>query len=227
MRRLLYVPLMHEEADLGSVGKLLAQETASFLPEERRAFHRRVLHDFWQTAAASLRSLGPQRLRLYQDGLPADGPVGRRIVEEAARQGSQNYQLILELLDQGAELRKTEDPALLLGERQNILRFAQQVGVEPVPRDVQEYRRQRDRLLAERDAFIGGTINATLREGELGVLFLGAQHDVASHLARDVVVEAVKDREKVQAYFAALLSDQSDEGLEELARELISPGRAL
>ena len=226
MRRLLYIPIIHDEADMGSAGHALKLGSAALSGERRWTAHKEALSKFWKSVAAYLHSLDPARMKVYQDGLAADGAVGRRIVQEAARRGSKNYRVVLELLDGGAELRKTEDPAFLLRERQNILRLMQQPSTGERPISAQEYRQDRDRLMAERDAFIAETINATLKEDELGVLFIGADHSVTPRLARDISVEAVKSGEKVQAYLYELFLGHDDKRLEELAEYLSSPVRA-
>ncbi|HNY33468.1 MAG TPA: hypothetical protein PKK68_02315 [Methanothrix soehngenii] len=50
------------------------------------------------------------------------------------------------------------------------------------------YGQVKDRLLLERDLFIARAIDATLPEGETGLLFIGAAHDVLSKLAGDIEV---------------------------------------
>ncbi|MBI2871847.1 MAG: hypothetical protein HYY00_01485 [Chloroflexi bacterium] len=209
MRRLLYVPIIHDEADLGSAGKALREKSAALSGEWRWTLHQETVGGFWDEVAAYLRSFAPHRLKVYQDGLAADGEMGRRIVEEAARRGSRNYRLVLDMLHRGAELRKTEDPTLLLLERESILR--------PSPDS------ERLGLMHQRDGFIAETIGATLKEGEVGVLFIGASHDVASRLAPDISVEMVKDPEQVQVYFNELLRGREDSELEKLARYMRSP----
>jgi len=216
MKRLLYVPSIHDEADLGSARTALAQRSAVLSGERRWGLHRETVGKFWERVAAYLHSFDPRQLRVYQDGLAADGETGRHIVEEAARRGSRNYQLILELLNGGAELRKTEDPALLLRQREVILGHLQQ------DLDVDQYRTQSDRLMEERDKFIGETIRATLKEGEVGVLFIGAHHNVASRLAGDISVEVVKDPRRVRAYFEELFLGRNEVKLEELVQYLTS-----
>lgn len=216
MRRLLYVPVIHDEADLGSAGAALAQESARQLGKQRWARHQQALSQFWEQIAAFLSAFDPHQLKVYQDGLPAEGEVARRIVEEAARRGSRNHRLVLDLLDRGAELRKTESPQLLWQERQRLL--------GPMPASVGEEEGDAEgRLMEKRDRFIADTINATLKEEELGVLFIGAYHEVASGLAQDIVVEAVKDPEKVRAYFEALFTGSPGHMLAKLARYLGSP----
>lgn len=219
MRRLLCVPIIHEEADLGSAGTALTRRSATLFGEQRWKVHQEVVGAFWEGVESYLHTFDPARLKLYQDGLAADGPLGRRIVEEAAARGSRNYRLIFELVRRGAEVRKTEDPLLLLRERESLLRLIQQREAQASPQEVEE----KERLLGERDAFIAGTVGATLKEGEIGVLFIGAYHDVLSRLARDIAVEPVKDPKTVQAYFRELVSGREEDRLWELGRELAEP----
>lgn len=224
MRRLLYVPVMHEEADMGSEATALTLQSAALSGHRRWLLHQETVREFWESIRAFLRSFDPARLKLYQDGLAAGGETGQRIVEEAARRGSKNYQLFAELLDGGAELRKTEDPLLLLSEHQRIHRSMQQESSGESRRDTEPDRLRWGRLMKERDRFIGETITATLEEGGLAVLFIGAGHSVASFLANDISVEMVKDPAKVTAYFQELfLNRDDDKKLEELRHYLTSP----
>ena len=113
--------------------------------------HKETMDKFWEAVAAYIHSFDPHQLRVYQDGMVADGEIGRRIVKEAVVRGSKNYRLVQELLERAAELRKTEDPILLLQEHENLLR---QMGQEPaaeVEGDTEQYRLQGDRLMEERD----------------------------------------------------------------------------
>lgn len=223
MRQLLYVPIIHDEADMGSAGAALAQKSAALSGDRRWALHKETVEKFWESIRAFLLSFDARRLRVYQDGLAADGEIGMRIVEEAARRGSKSYQLVLDMINRGAELRKTEDLVLLLKEHENIVRHMEQEMAGDQPLSAKEYRLERNRLMEERDKFIAEAINATLKEAELGVLFIGAYHKVAPLLAGDISLEVLKDRQKVEAYFEELLSGQEDKRFEELAKYLSSP----
>ena len=223
MRRLLYVPIIHSEADLGSISAALVQTSIMRLGEQRWATHKETVCKFWSSVAAFLSSLDPSQLRIYQDGLATDGEVGRRIVEEAARRGSKNYQLVLELLNKGAGLRKTESPDLLIREHENVLALAQEESTKKHQRVARRYRLVRDSLMKERDKFIADNINATLKEGELGVLFIGAYHNVIPCLATDISVEAVKDPQQMVAYFGELFLGQNNDRFAELTQYLRSP----
>lgn len=226
MRRLIHVPIVHDEADLGMAGPALLAETARLAGTGRWTAHTETLGRYWAQVAVFLHSLDARQLKLYQDGLPVGGSVGRAIVEEAARRGSRNYQLLLDLIGRGAELRITEDPALLWRERDRLARETSTT--QPGSGWPGEHRavpdpEARGRLLRERDEFIARTVDATLKEGEVGILFLGAEHQASARLAPDIAVEPLKDPGLVRAYFQALFRPGHDRKLARLASDLASP----
>ncbi len=110
MRKLLYVPIIHTESDLGSVASAIDSKSSSLCGEERWAKHKETVAKFWESIADYFATIDASNLKIYQDGLPADGELGRKTIEEGARRGSKNLQLILNLMQKGAEIRKTEDP---------------------------------------------------------------------------------------------------------------------
>lgn len=223
MRRLLYVPVIHDQADVGSAGPALQQQSCLLVEKRRWAKHQEAANQFWENVSAYIGGFAADGLKVYQDGLPADGEIGKRIVAEAANRGSKNYQLIQELLDRGAELCKTEDPALLIQEHQNLLALVNPREPGEADFNPEEYHTRRDQLTEARDRFIARTIGATLAEGELGILFIGAHHRVAWYLEADISVEEVKDPETVQAYLDSLFLRRNAERLQELGQYLISP----
>ncbi len=223
MRRLLCVPIIHDEADLGHAGEALGRLSAAQSGQGRWDTHQETARRFWQNVGDYLLSLGPGRLKMYQDGLAAGGEMAARIVEEAAKRGSRNYQLVQQLLQGGAEVRKTEDPALLWWERTVLLRSLEREGTSGGAANPEAPQAERDRLRRARDRFIADTINGTLHEGEVGVLFIGADHDVAPLLASDIAVEPVKDPRMVKAYVGELVLGRDGKRLEELCQYMRSP----
>lgn len=223
MRRLLYVPIIHGEADLGRAGGALAGHSAALAGRRSWQRHGETVDRFWQSVVTYLERLDPTTLKIYQDGHPADGALGLRIVEEAAGRGSRNYQVVRELTRRGAELRKTEDPEFLLAERDNVLRAVGNAQDGGPPPGNEQYLRVVGELMVKRDAFIARTILATLREGELGVLFIGANHKVAPLLEGPLAVERLKDPALVRDYLEELLTKGDTRRLEQLRRRLIAP----
>lgn len=158
-----------------------------------------MLATFWPSVRAGLAGLGLDyaRVDLYQDGLPVCGKE-LEIVKAAAAKGSENHQLVLDMVSRGATLMGTEDPKLLLEEHRNVqaalasrptngergMRNAEKVGPYRIPHAQFTIRQ----LMAERDAYLGRRINESLRPGRSGILFLGLMHNVESYLAEDIVV---------------------------------------
>ena len=129
-----------------------------------------------------------RKIRIYQDGLPICG-FEEKIVRELAKAGSSNHQLILRLLDQGAVLIGTEDPQMLVEEYEmQKQRLAQEAG-KSATREEQ----RTDRVLKSRDSFIAERIAATLQEGEVGLLFLGALHRLDALRSTNIWVETLGD----------------------------------
>ncbi len=222
MRRLIYIPIVHTDADMGSLASALEQSTAVVCGEERWERHKATASHFWQMVSDYLETLDAKNLKVYQDGFVSDGDLGKKIIEEGMRRGSKNYEIILNLLNRGAEIVSTEDMALL----QEEYRYIRQIMKAKTPSQrrfaYKEYESRKSQLTMERDRFIAGTISKTLQDGEVGLLFMGAYHDVIPHLARDIVVEQLKEREKVKAYFDELMYRADESNFERLTRYLIS-----
>lgn len=164
---------------------------------------------FWRAVRREMESLGLDyaRVDLYQDGLPVCGREVQ-IVRAAAGQGSENHQLLVDLMARGATLIGTEDVRLLLEEYQAVQaavgravpsgKVPPRVGMEPPAAQCQGSENEEDQTrasparhlerLAERDAYIGRRIGATLQPGRIGLLLLGMAHAIEPHLPGDIVV---------------------------------------
>ncbi|MCG2676559.1 hypothetical protein L6304_05220, partial [bacterium] len=134
-----------------------------------------------------------------------------------------NYQIISKLIDQGAELVKTEDFPLVKKEYDYIIKIAKAKSFLKRLLTALNYRFRKGRLLKERDEFIAQTIDQTLKEGETGILFLGAHHDLLSKLPKDIKVKAVKKRGRIEEYQRGILTRKGKIRLGELAKYLTSP----
>jgi hypothetical protein len=77
--------------------------------------------------------------------------------------------------------------------------------------------------LKKRDRFIAARINATLKEGERGALFLGGYHNIHPYLSSEIEVIELKDGRKVREYQEKFFyrSRRAVE-IEELSRYLVS-----
>lgn len=185
-RRLISVPILHAGTDMGALREgLQAVYTRAF---GRRGWeeHVAVIDRFWQAVRRKLHELELQwtRVDLYQDGLPICGKE-LQIAEQTAAKGSENYQLLMDLVERGARLIGTEDPELLLAEYR-LVKAELASGSEAGPSGPQPVTAAE--ILAKRDAFIARRVDATLVPGRTGVLLLGVMHQVEKHLPEDVAV---------------------------------------
>ena len=177
MARLIYVPVIHSIAEMGSAAEAYQAAFAARYGERKLAERAIEFDAIWRAIGEGLRSLrlDLKRVNLYQDSLPICGRE-RALVHEIAAQGSRNHQLLEALADSGALLVGTELPALLLDEYRLI----------QSPERTDE---QAAALLDARDKFIAGRINETLGEDRTGILFIGALHHVAKFLDPRISVE--------------------------------------
>ena len=223
MKKLYYVPIIHTEPDLGSVATGINRISSVICGEERWNRHKQTVSDFWNSIANYIDSLGDINLKIYQDGLMADGELGLKIIEEGARRGSKNHEIVLKLIKKGGEIRKTEDPSLLKEEYGHILKLSQSKSFLERGLAYLQYKMRKARLMEERDKFIARTINETLQDGETAILFIGAYHNVFPRLSKDILVKEVKEQEKVKAYFDELIRGKDKNKFEKLAQYLVSP----
>ena len=183
MRRLIYVPIVHSEADFGSLTHSLRKRYIDRFGLSGWCERVRGTDVLWEEIRRRVLALEIDfhKLKVYQDGLPVCGRE-LEIVRELARQGSKNHMLLIELAERGAAIMGTEDAQLL----------------------VEEYLRLRDGLegdsdkgdragsagdtLSRRDLYIAKRIRETLGEGELGLLFIGLLHRVDEKLNQDMEV---------------------------------------
>lgn len=200
MRKLYLVPILHMKADMGSMAPELEKLAAEEIGQEEWRRHEEVVERFWDSIDAFFSSLDASGLKIYQDGLIADGTAGLRIVSEGARLGSKNYLIIGKLLERGAALMKTENQLLVKEEYDYIAKIARSKSERERETWASRYRLAQDRLLHQRDDFIAKRIEETLGEGETGVLFIGASHRVQERLPEDILVITVKDDARVSEY---------------------------
>jgi hypothetical protein len=178
-RRLIWVPILHEPVDLGSL-RDSARAAHSRASWERYA---RAANEFWRETRRKVERLPLDwsRVRLYQDALPACG-FEERIVRELAAKGGGNHRLLADLMARGATLEGTESPQLLAEEYRLQART---LAGDPPPNADQLARE----LLEARDQYVADRVASTLREGEVGIVFLGAAHSLEGRLPGDVRVE--------------------------------------
>ncbi len=200
MRRLIYVPIIHAETDLGSLAGSVRKAHVARFGKDAWDRHVRAIEQVWKGIQVRVLSLGLEytRVKVYQDGLPVCGLAGpawqsqpgrasllvagcwaeEAIVRDLARGGSPNHQLVSYMLDLGATLVGTEDPRLLVRQYHEMKAALTGRQGARTPDGGRGTLEERDRFVAER-------IRTTLREGETGILFMGLAHQVDRLLAGD------------------------------------------
>jgi hypothetical protein len=176
---LIYVPIIHSEADLGGVGDEVRRQFEEVLGAEAWTHRYASVEGMWEGLRAKLLALPLSwpDIRLFQDGLPVCG-WERQIVSDLAAKGGRNHQLLTALMERGATLMGTEDPALLVEEYRRIQRLTLAAQRNEPDQVAEELKREGEELLRRRDSFIAHRIDTTVQAGETGLLFLGLFHRV-------------------------------------------------
>ena len=246
MRRIIYVPMIHEQENrVSNANELfgLISENVLFVKgdfEEKVNKHWEKVLSEWDKRIFRTRGL-----KIYSEGFteesrkylayissPENFEDFRRSFEEQTVGKSIVFDsLILRLIEGGAKFEVTEDKNLLAEGREALSRnilFVSQLLVEvnrfsaedlDQPMTVDEFDRwtrlklaveegqSRIRTITEkRDEFIAQQINQGLEEGGTAILFLGADHDPARYLQKDIRVVLISEefRELVETKEAHL-----------------------
>jgi len=223
MKKLLYVPIIHMEADLGSVAAIVDKKSSQVCGKERWNKHKKAVSGFWDSIINYFDLLEALSPKIYQDGLMIDGEVGKKIIEEGASKGSKNHKIVLKLMEKGAKIMKTEDLSLLKEEYNSLVKLSQTKSPLEKMLVYMGYKLRKNPLMRKRDKFIAERINETLQDGEVGVLFIGVYHNVLPRISKDIMVYQVKERSKVKAYFDGLVWGKDEKRFGELAEYLVSP----
>lgn len=184
-RKLIYLPIVHNLADMGDLRDSVKEASVRKIGRQSWKRKQGLIEKLWDDIESALGGLAVEmdKVRIYQDGLPVSGKEAD-IVRELADSGSRNHQLLLQLIEKGAKLMGTESPELLLEEyemakRGLSVRQARLKGREKSGSAT---------LLQRRDKFVAERINDTLKEGEVGIVFLGMLHAPEQWLAEDIRV---------------------------------------
>jgi hypothetical protein len=193
MRKLIIIRIVHAPSDMGSAGAGLEKAGISTLGKQRWQENQKKIENFWLELEKEVDDLGLdlKKLRIYQDGLPCSGALGERIVRETAAKGSKNYQIVQKLMDKGARIEATESADLLRQEYGYIKALLEAKTNEERRAAEERYNQVKDKLLEERDLFIARNIESTLADGETGLLFIGASHNVLPKIASEIEVKCL------------------------------------
>lgn len=188
MRRLIWVPIIHTTADMGTMEpelRALYEEKTGTQWES----HKTAVEEMWDLITDKIEQLDLDysRVRLYQDGLPECGQE-LEIARDIAESGSRNHQLLLQFVDRGATLMGTESRDLLLEEYQTLQETLETLKSGEAENAPPDRRKQSLELLRKRDRHIAERIGETLEPGETGIVFLGLLHSIKDLFPSDVEV---------------------------------------
>ena len=205
MRQLILVPIIHMSADLGTIAQDVNKKGIAGFGEEFWKGHKETVSGFWDSIAQYFTGLEVKGYKIYQDGMVGEGEVGEKIVEEAAKSGSKNHEIVSSLLKRGAVLVKTEDFVLVKEEHDRLLAITKARSTIKKLNAFARYKLMKNRLLNKRDDYIAKRIDETLRDEERGIIFIGAFHNIKKRLPESIQILEIKETEKIREYQKLLL----------------------
>ena len=223
MKTLILVPVIHMSSDMGSLAKDLSKRGIADLGEELWKEHIKTVETFWDELSHYFDTIHVSGMKIYQDGMIAEGEVGQTIVQEGVKSGSKNYELVSKLLKRGAILIKTEDFKLVKKERDMLIAITQAKSLTKKLIAFMKYKVTKNILLNKRDKFIAGRVGETLKLVETGIIFIGAYHNIKGRLPKDIRITEIKNTEKVREYQKSIpFYNKNRKRIEELGRYLVS-----
>jgi hypothetical protein len=118
---------------------------------------------------------------------------------------------------------KTEDFNLVKKERDRLLKMIRAKTTAEKIFGLIIYKLTKKTLLRQRDAYVAQRINQALKEGETGILFIGAYHHVQPRLPHDIQIKEIKDTRKIKEYQSLLpFYHKNRKRFEDLSGYLIS-----
>jgi len=208
MRTLIYVPIIHSIADMGSLGDDLKRKSISGLGEDTWQKHTDTVNGYWNAIESYFDNIKIYipGIKIYQDGMFVDGEMALKFLSEGIKAGSKNSEIVSKLIDRGAVLMKTEDFKMVKDEYdglQNVLKSKTTIKKVFL---LLKYKFSKPLFLKRRDNFIAATIDETLGSNETGILFIGAYHNVMKRLPKDITLIELKEVAKVRKYQKAMQS---------------------
>lgn len=223
MRRLIYIPIIHLNPDLGSLKRSFKRRAKKLIGTDNWQKHEEVINRYWLSIENFWKEKKVLGFKIFQDSLAANGSLGKQIIHDLAEKGSINYRIIRQLVEKGAKLVKTEDADLLKEEYFMTKELIKKKSFLGALFAFLNYRLRKDTLLTKRDAYIIRRIDENLKEEETGICFLGAYHKVLPSLPKDIKVIALRDPGKVKEYYSRLTNDYRRGVVNDLGRCLTKP----
>jgi len=225
MRTLIYVPIIHSSADMGSLGKELKRKSVSESGENKWQKHTNTVNGYWETIESYFENIDIciKGVKIYQDGMFVNGEIAMKIINEGIKSGSRNSEIVSKLIDRGAILIKTEDFKMVKDEYDGLQSILKSKNNFQKLFLLLRYKILKPIFLLRRDKFIASRIAETLGRNETGILFIGAFHKILKKLPKDITVTQLKKITKIRKYQKAIQSDSKikTRQLEQLIEYLI------
>ena len=202
MRTLIYVPIIHSIADMGTLGDELKRNSVSVLGENLSQKHTDTVNGYWEAIESYFENsdLYFKGIKLYQDGMFVDGEMAMKLIRDGVKSGSKNSEIVSNLINRGAIVVKTEDFKMVKDEYDGLQSVIKsKININKLIQ-LLRYKILKPILLRRRDRFIAATINETLEQNETGILFIGAYHNVIKRLSKDITVVELKEVAKIRKY---------------------------
>jgi len=208
MRTLIYVPIIHSVADMGSMGEELKRKSVAGLGENLWQKHTNTVNGYWVAIESYFEKIDIyiNGIKIYQDGMFVDGEMAMKLIGDGVKSGSKNSEIVLKLINRGAILIKTEDFKLVKDEYDGLQSIIKSKTNIKKLIQLLRYKLSKPILLRRRDRFIAATIDETLGQNETGILFIGAYHNVLKKLPKDITVIELKEIKKIRKYQKSIQS---------------------
>lgn len=202
MRKLIYIPVIHSGADMGSMAAELTRKAKAQLSDELWETHIANVTQYWDRIEhyCDTLGIGKNGIKIYQDSMVADGEAAMKIMADNVKKGSRNYEIISKLVSRGAVIIKTEDFKFVKKELELLKSIPASNLLLIKILKILIFRLKRAGLLRKRDKYIASRIAETLKPGETGILFLGAYHNILKMLPDDLQVIEFKKVDKIREY---------------------------
>ncbi len=191
-RTLLRIPKMFTREDLSRIDPRLPDD----YDEKAR--------EFWTYVDLRLSALGTKIKKVYMESI---GVVGKRHLDMLAIADPAQHKVVKKLLDNGAELVEVESPELVL-ETMSWMQRMQDALSGSLGQDMSGVRTIAELMeesLRERDEFVGRKVDESLKDGEVGALFmdLSRRIELPSDI-RVIVTCPFQPRDYVNSWLAGL-----------------------
>jgi len=225
MRKLIYIPIIHTNPDMGSFGKELAKKSKALIGESKWQLHTNTVNGYWNAIETFFENdkLNVKGIKIYQDGMFVDGEPALKIVQDGVNSGSRNSVVVSKLIEHGAILIKTEDFKLVKKEYDCIHSIIHSKNSFQRFYFLLKYKILKPVILLKRDKFIANRIAETLGNNETGILFIGAYHNIINKIPSVITVVQLKEIAKIIDYQKTIQSSSEikTEQIEYLTQKIV------